>query len=372
MITEKKDIITTQKDILRDNSRILSEHYDLGQLLRQKQIARGYVNDSYEIEVLCDGRKCRYLLRRYRQGTPEQKVRFEHALLHELQVKGFAFSPKVVATEDGKTYVAINQRLKKQARKNYVAVFSFLPGEDKYTWDRPLCSDEELIHSAKALALYHNTIYDWQGIGGRGERSRFDEINLMASKWQEHARNPGESLFDKFFLEQFHDLSGMLKNIPPQEKYNAMPRLAVHGDYHPGNLKFQNGKVTAVLDFGWSKIDDRCFDVGLAILYFCTSWEMGSDGNLKLDRLASFLGTYQEAGREIKAIGPLNQLELEYLPHMTHLGNLIVIDWILSQFYSTGQYPEKYLKYLQHSMSLNRWLECNWEELMSCIQQHNT
>jgi homoserine kinase type II len=53
------------------------------------------------------------------------------------------------------------------------------------------------------------------------------------------------------------------KNIPSQEKYSAMPRLAVHGDYHPGNLKFQGGKVIAVLDFGWSKIEARCFDVGL-------------------------------------------------------------------------------------------------------------
>ena len=372
MNTEKKDIITNHEDILRSNRNILSEHYDIGQLVRQERIDRGYINDSYKIEMLRNDQQTRYLFRRYRQGTPEAKVIFEHALLQELQVRGFELSPRCIPKKDGTTYVEIDRNLKNKALKNYIAVFSFLPGEDKYTWDHPLCSDEELIHSAKALALYHNTIYGWQGIGGRGKRSRFDEINLMASKWQELARNPAESLFDKFFLEQFNDLSGMLKNIPPQEKYNAMPRLAVHGDYHPGNLKFQDGKVTAVLDFGWSKIDARCFDVGLAILYFCTSWEMGSDGNLKLDRLASFLGAYQEAGREIKAIGPLNQLELEYLPHMTHLGNLIVIEWILSQFYSTGQYPEKYLRYLQHSMSLNRWLECNWEELMSCIQQHNT
>ena len=372
MITDKKDIITTQEDILRSNRNILSEHYDIGQLVRQAQIDRGYINDSYKIETLKGGKKTPYLLRRYRPGTPEAKVRYEHILLHELQAREFAFSPRVIATKEGTTYIEIDRDLKKKDPQNYIAVFSFLPGEDKCSWDHPFYSDEELINSAQMLALYHKTIFGWQGTEGWREPSNFDEINLMASKWKVYARNAAESLFDEFFLEQFNDLLGMLKNIPPQEKYNAMPRLAVHGDYHPGNLKFKDGKIVGVLDFGWSKIDARCFDVGLTTLYFCTSWETGTDGNLQLDRLASFLWAYQKASKENNAIGPLNQLELEYLPQMIHMGNLIVIDWILSQFYSTGQYPEKYLKYLQHSMSLNRWLEFNWEELMSCIQQHNT
>ena len=371
MNTEKKDTIATQADILRSNRNILSEHYDIGQLVRQERIHRGYVNDSYKIEMLHDGKKTRYLLRRYHQGTPVEKMRFEHALLQELQVRGFEFSPRCIPKKDGTTYVEIDRNLKKKDPPNYIAVFSFLPGEDKCSWDHPLCSDEELKNSAKMLALYHNTIFGWQGIGGWGERSNFDEINLMASKWQAYARNTAESPFAEFFLEQFNDLLGMLKNIPPQEKYNAMPRLAVHGDYHPGNLKFKDGRVTGVFDFGWSKIDARCFDVGLAILYFCTSWEMGTDGNLQLDRLASFLGAYQEAGKLINAIGPLNQLELEYLPQMIHMGNLIVIDWILSQFYSTGPDLQKYLKYFEHCVSLNLWLERNGSILESSIQQHS-
>ena len=52
MITDKKDIITTQEDILRSNRNILSEHYDIGQLVRQAQIDRGYINDSYKIDLV--------------------------------------------------------------------------------------------------------------------------------------------------------------------------------------------------------------------------------------------------------------------------------------------------------------------------------
>ena len=89
---------------------------------------------------------------------------------------------------------------KKKDPPNYIVVLSFLPGEDKCTWDHPLYSDEELINSAQMLALYHNTIFGWQGTEGLRELSNFDEINLMASKWKVYARNAAESLFDEFFI----------------------------------------------------------------------------------------------------------------------------------------------------------------------------
>ena len=200
VITDKKDIITTQEDILRSNRNILSENYDIGQLVRQERIDRGYINDSYKIEVLHDGKKCRYLLRRYRPGILEEKMRFEHALLQELQTRGFKFSPRCIPKKDGTTYVKIDRNLKNKASKNYVAVFSFLSGKDKFSWDHPLCSDEELINSAQMLALYHNTIFGWQGTEGWREPSNFDEIDLMASKWKAYAGNATESPFAEFFF----------------------------------------------------------------------------------------------------------------------------------------------------------------------------
>jgi len=372
MYTIKKDNFTTQEDILKSNRKILSEHYDIGQLIRQERLCRGYINDSYKIEMLRSGKKRQYLFRRYKKGTPEEKVRFEHALLHELKIRRFKLSPRFILTKDAIAYVKIGRKLKYQAHEDYIAVFSFLPGKDKYSWDTPLCSDQELRNSAKVFALYHNTIFNWNEIDCWRELCKIDEINLMATKWKVYAQNNTKSQFDNHFLEQFDVLTNMINIIPPQKIYQTMPRLAVHGDYHPGNLKYKDGKVTGVFDFGWSEIDARCFDVGLAIMYFCTNWGIINDGILQLDRVEQFLGAYQEQTKHKQTIGPLNKLELEYLPHMIYMGNLIVIDWILSEFYGNGQYPQQYLKYLRHSMSLNRWLECNWEELASCIKRHST
>jgi len=222
-----------QNDILRSNREILSEHYDLGELIRKKRITRGYINDSFEIEVLRDGEKSRYLLRRYRTGIHEEKVRFEHALLNELQKRKFKFSPLVIATKDGTTYVKTGRHLIDQAQENYAAIFSYLPGKDKYRWDTPLCSDEELINAAKMLALYHNTIYDWKFIISWKEPSIIDEIKLMAKQWNWYARNTGKTPFDVYFLKQFDYLLRTLSKISPKITYDAMPRRTIHRDYHP-------------------------------------------------------------------------------------------------------------------------------------------
>ena len=360
-----------RNDILRSNREILAEHYDLGELIRKERITLGYINDSFEIEVLQEQGKSRYLLRRYRTGTHEEKIRFEHALLNELQKRKFKFSPLIIATKEGTTYVKTGRHLIGQAQENYAAIFSYLPGKDKYSWDTPFCSDRELINAAKILALYHNTIYDWKGITSWKAPSIIHKIKLMAKQWKGYARNTGKSPFDIYFLKQFEYLLRILTKIPSKSAYDSMPSLAIHGDYHPGNLKFQNGKVTGVFDFDWSRMDARCLDVGLAIIYFCTSWDETWDGKLLLDRVENFLVSYQEAANEIKAIGPLNQLELEYLPEMIHMGNLSLLDWTLSDFYSTSSDPLVYLKYLRHSVHLSRWLESNYQALTSCVQKNN-
>lgn len=58
-----------------------------------------------------------------------------------------------------------------------------------------------------------------------------------------------------------------------------MSHLVIHGDYHPGNVKFQDGKVSGIFDFDWSNADLRCFDVAIALLYFCSVWNGIDAGN---------------------------------------------------------------------------------------------
>ena len=59
--------------------------------------------------------------------------------------------------------------------------------------------------------------------------------------------------------------------------------------------------------FDWSKLDYRLFDVGLALAYFCSSWEGVDSGELWLDKVALFVRAYQdgEADRLASVLDPI-------------------------------------------------------------------
>ncbi len=353
---------------------ILSEHYTLGTFIRCRRIHTGYVNVSYELEMFRNGKPRRYLLRCYRMGTRGKKIRFEHALLRQLFKRQFVFSPRVIDTKYGKTYVKLEQKPKRGIQQTYyLAVFSFLQGEDTYRWDAPLCTDEELADAAKVFALYHNTVFGWETEETCKKLLFVDYIPSIMEQWSSYTQTTVRSAFDLYFLEQFDDLLRCLKSsltFPGQGKYNAMPRLIIHGDYHPGNLKFQNGKVAGVFDFDWAKMETRCFDISLAINYFCTSWEETKDGELLVDRVETFLGAYLEAAKEMEGLGSLNNLELECLPAVMMMSNLAIMDWTVNDFYKTRPDPEEYQTYLRHSVRLLQWLERNRDVLAECILRY--
>lgn len=363
------DVGGALKDTFTTVKRILEAHYDIGRLIRKKRILRGYINESYEIEMVYHGRKNRYLLRRYRQGTGKEKIKFEHALLKTLQKRGFKFSPRLVTTKGGGTFIQTEWDVKDKFPKDYVAILSYLPGKDKYTWDVPNCSEEELKSAAEMLAIYHDTIFNWQGIKKWKENTVFDDIKLFAQIWEKFTQYNGQSPFDRYFLDHFETLQKMLVRTMSKNVYYSLPHLVIHGDYHPGNLKFQNGKVTGVFDFDWSKMDSRCVDVGLAVVYFCFAWKGASDGDLELDRVGSFLKAYQEAAGYRGVLGPLNSAEVECLPDMMHMGNLWVLNWTLDDFYNLNPDPKQYLKYLRHGVRSGKWLAGNFDGLTKYIRK---
>ncbi|UCD31986.1 MAG: phosphotransferase [Desulfobacterales bacterium] len=346
---------------------ILSTFYDLGRLIHIERSHRGYINETFKLNLLKNNKKDHYVLRRYRTGTPKKRIAFEHALMLELIKQGFNISPLIIPTKDHATFVKIPSKMENRIEDRYISIFTMLPGKDKYSWNNPLCTDAELRDAAKVLASYHGAIYEWKGIDAWTDQRNIDRIVLMSKRWQYYAQHAGESSFDQYFLEQFEYLCLELNKIQFKKIYNEMPHLAIHGDYHPGNLKFENEKVIGVFDFDWSKIDIRCFDVALALLYFCSSWDGIDEGHILLDRTESFLEAYQKVAGEIDTIGPLDTMELEHLPEMIHLSNLFLIDWILEACYSSGRDYQEYKTYLRHSVQMMRWMDSHRDQLYTRV-----
>jgi len=335
---------------------ITSKHYAIGELVAYEQLHLGYVNVSYIVEAGSHGERNKYFLRRYKKGIREEEVEFEHSIINHLTRKGFSLVAAVFSTRDGKTYV----KRPEQGEDVFYAVFDFLPGEDKYTWDHPACSDEELRNAAAVLAQFHSAVFDLKPAGKRHEPKIIDLLPVIAANVERCTKKAGKTDFDLYLLENsgpvLETIERTRRAIEGRE-YEQIVHRVIHCDYHPGNLKFQNSEITGLFDFDWSKVDARCFDVALAITYFCTAWEGKEDGDLQLNKAAAFLDAYQDTLEGTPGVGPLSDVELKYLPPMMHASNVYVLNWALEDFYGKEVNPDAYLRYLRHNVRLMRWLE---------------
>ncbi|NIO05290.1 MAG: phosphotransferase [Proteobacteria bacterium] len=341
---------------------IIAKNYQIGDLKRIEKLQKGYVNISYEVETLKDGQKGRYFFRRYKDGIKEEEVQFEHAIIGHLVKKDFGLVAPLVRTRDGRTYV---KQLRHTGRKEngddvFFSLFEFLSGDDRYTWDHPDCSDTELRKAAAVLAQYHAAVIDLVPEGRRFEPKILHLLPVAAENVRAFAKRAGSTEFDAYFLENLDlilDVIDLTRRGMDEKGYKEMIHLAVHGDFHPGNLKFQNDDIAGLFDFDWTKMDARCFDVGLAITYFCTTWDGERDGDLRLDKAAGLVKAYQGALTHLKGLPPLNHNERQYLPAMINASNIYVLNWDLQDFYTKKVSPDEYLRYLKHSVRFMTWLE---------------
>lgn len=347
---------------------IVSEHYQIGDLVEYKRLHLGYVNVSYIIEVVANGERKKYFFRQYKRGIKEEEVRFEHSVINHLIERGFELVAGVIRTRDGKTYV---RQLDDGGEAVFYAIFDFLPGEDKYTWVNPDCGEDELRNAASVLARFHEAVFDLQPAGKRYEPQIVDLLPAIAENAERCAAIAGETEFDVYFLDNLGPILETTRNTLSaiSAEYAGMVHQVIHCDYHPGNLKFQDGEIVGLFDFDWSKVDARCFDVALAMTYFCTAWEGEEDGELQLDKVAVFLKGYQDTLSSARGVGPLNDVELKYLPHMISASNIYVLNWTIRDFYGREADPGEHLLYLRHGVRTMRWLENgdNWDDLEKMI-----
>jgi len=341
-------------DAIRD---ILNNHYDLGRLVRSEFIDRGYINTSYELEIVQNGQSQRYILRRYWKGKELAQIKLEHTLLLELQAREFDLTPVIIATRTGRTYVEIKDL---QDRKK----------------SNPECTELELADAARVLAEYHSTIHGWIP---PAEWRKPKLVHFLSGVWTEWScleRAFSPTVFEDYLFNNktsLLDISERLKKALPQKSYDTLPHLTIHGDYHPGNLKFREDRVVGQFDFDWANFDARCFDVVLALSYFCSIWDGLEDGKLRLSKVAAFLESYQGAAfwkHDPNLLGPLTEQELAWMPDMIQASALFVLSWTVGHYFATKPNPEAYLRYLRHSLLLAQWVDRQKPELAALVSRY--
>lgn len=343
--------------------RLILQEYSVGDLVHYEVLPHGYVNTSYAVTLSDGGSTRRYLLRRYKPDTEEPAIIFEHSIIRHLNQRGFALTAGVIATISGRTYVshAAGANAEPDAGDAvFYALFEYLAGEDKHSWIRPDCSDGELAAAGEALARFHDAV---SGLipTGRSEPPMVDLLPLIATSIEDRLSRRGGSRFVAELAENNsliqHGIRRVHRALDVPE-FRQTLHLVNHGDYHPGNLKFDRGRVVGMFDFDWSKIDSRIFDLGVALAYFCASWDASHmDTYFRIEKAAAFLKGYQMALLSGGGISPLDAVEIKHLPDMIAAGNIYVMEWALRDYFGRVVDPDEYLIYLQHHLCLMRWFE---------------
>lgn len=328
------------------------------------------MNISFGIYTRKDGRRYEYFVRKYKKGITEKEIMLEHNLIAWAKTHGLDIAAGLIPTKDGGTFVKIVETENGQPLERYFAIYEFLEGEDKYTWITPYLTDEEYVSMAEAVATMHNSTRDFDPQGlERVEPKIMEFLPTLPDTFKKFAEmDLPDNVHHEYYRSKLDQILAVIdrviKDIPP-EKIEKMPMNPIHCDIHPGNFKFADNKVVGVFDFDWSKIDLRLFDLCLALVYSCTYWDPEKDGILRLDKIELFLKAYQNKLKELGGLSPLNETELEMLPHMMQAANIYLINWEVTAYYPDHENLNvyEYLAYLQHLVKQMNFIEDHLDDL---------
>jgi homoserine kinase type II len=364
-IKEKAEKLLSKMEIalLRNQMiEIVNEDYDLGKVTDVYEIFGGYINRSFGIYTEKDGKKYEYFVRKYKKGIEEKEIMFEHSLIEYSRANGLTIAADIIHTKKDETYVKRTEG--KEDR--YFAVYEYLVGEDKYTWDNPIMEDEEYKSAARVMATFHNASKDFDPKGlERVEPKIMDFLPTLPQLYKEFAEKDYDNVFHNYYVNQLEEILEVIETSQiSKNDVNKMPFTPIHCDFHPGNLKFINYEAVGIFDFDWSKIDLRLFDVCLGMAYCCSRWDDEHDGTMLLDKCEIFLKAYQNKLKELNDLEPLSELELSHMGTMMAAANVYLINWDVVAYYeepTINVYEQK--AYLQHNVKLMKWIENHKDEI---------
>jgi homoserine kinase type II len=350
-------------DIIR---RLMTKNYDLGEVKWIREVSGGYSNTSYAVWMVNGDQNSQYLLRLYNPAAVKNEILFEHALLNHLKSNGFTRTAAVIECRNKETLVQTPPPHGHRGTVAYWALFEFLDGEDRYSWTNTDLTDSELVSAAEIFSRLHRCGHGFEKPPGaeRAQPRIMEFLPTFRDRISAYLDKAGHRRSDRLLKNHFSLIDETIRYAQCfNVGFQGMPEMPIHGDYHPGNLKFTGEKVVGVFDFDWSKIDYRLFDVALALVYFASLWDDRPAG-FRPEKFSIFLGAYHRACLRLTHINPLTEQEQRYLVPMLAIAGLYLLNWELVEFYeSPGSDDDEYFIFIDHTIGLIKWLRSNKDEL---------
>ena len=283
---------------------IVLSHYEIGTIKRMRAYPRGS-RRAPKARILADMGE--YLLKRRAPGREDPyRVAFSHRLQLTLAEHGFPVARLVGTRHDNNSMVQHDDAV--------YELFEYVKGQffnnsnrctqySGYTLARlhTLLSGHEIIYNPPE-GTYH---------AAAGLKNYIAAIPRAVSTVDVDA-DEAELLSTSSFLKNAYDDATQRVEVLG---YSNWPKVVIHGDWHPGNLLFDDKhKVIAVIDFDSARLEPRVADLANGALQF--SMQIGDaehpetwpDG-LAVERLRAFTKGYEQGTKQ-----PLSDQEYDALP----------------------------------------------------------
>jgi Ser/Thr protein kinase RdoA (MazF antagonist) len=264
---------------------VVLSHYDIGIIRRIRSLGAG--NPHAPKAVVASDRGVYLVKRRPRNGCGESaRVRLAHSIRQFLAVGGYPV-PRAVHTRDGDS-VFLNDR------DHVYEVFEYVSGR-RYDG-----SAEETEDAGRWLAEFHVRLARFTSEYKPTSRG-FHDSEAVRSRLRllQTARDRDDSAP----LQETACSLLSIYNTAAEQADGGLaqwPEEFAHGDWHPGNIMFDHGRVSAILDLDSVRLAPRPTDLANGLLQFSIIGGKGRPAawpdSIDLARLAAFMRGYRQVG----------------------------------------------------------------------------
>ena len=269
----------------RELDKVLS-HYRLGMIYHNEPLSAGNQRSPKRLLVTSRGR---FILKRRSPGKDDlYHVAFAHAIQRHLSSKGMPVAG-LVPLPDMNTALSVDGHT--------YEVFEFVNGS------RCDGSVEAILDAGRTLARFHQTLSDfacnWTLLRRTCHDSELVRGDIQSIRGNEWTPPPApQSVVDiAQQLMLYYNRSSSTVNLLG---YDQWPEQIVHSDWHPGNLLFENHRVSCILDFDSVKLGPAVLDVANGALLFSIVGDRPNpkDWSPYLDqaKMGYFLEGYEQFG----------------------------------------------------------------------------
>jgi homoserine kinase type II len=335
---------------------LVLSYYDIGIIQQIRPLVAGNRRAPKQIIISDTGR---YLLKRRARGKDDRyRVAFAHAVQQHLKEKNFPASRLVPTKDENNTFI-------EQDNHTY-ELFEFVSGT------RFEGRIESVIDAGAVLGKFHSFLSDfsYQQMPLKGSFHDSRPVRGYLKKIGSGKNTPSASCEaregDKSLRETIKSLMTMYNSSSinvNQLGFDNWSEQIVHGDWHPGNMLFSNGKVVAIVDFDSLKVSATFTDLANGALQFSIVGGRPNPADwpdyLDQSRLVHFIYGYCE----------VNKLEDDQLKTLPDLMIETLIAEAVLPIAATGFFVNlsgaDFLKMIQRKCS---WIDKHRQVLLEAIE----